>query len=151
MSLAEIFESSGSYRTPSLEHARVRDAMRIGVLTCPPQTTLTTVARMLAHNHVHAIVVTRPDAEADSDERAWSIVTADDVLRGRHDPDGLTAGGMARADMVTVTADEPLEATAAKLLEHGCSHAVVVGAAGGHPVGMVSTLDIAGVVGWGRA
>lgn len=151
MSLAEMYESGGSHRAPSLEHARVRDAMRMGVLTCPPQTSLTTVARMLAHNHVHAIVVTRPEAESDSESRAWSVVTADDVLRGRNDPDGLTAGGMAHRNYVTVSADDPLDEAAAKLVGAGQSHAVVLARDSDLPIGMVSTLDVAGVVGWGRA
>jgi hypothetical protein len=33
----------------------------------------------------------------------------------------------------------------------GVTHAVLTDAHSGRPVGMVSTLDIAGIIGWGRA
>jgi CBS domain-containing protein len=125
--------------------------MRHGVLTCPPETSLTTVARMLAHNHVHAVVVTQPHVESDEDEHAWAIVTDRDVLRARRDTDAATAGGSASRDVVTVAPDDPLDHVAELMLEHDTSHAVVVARETGQPVGMISTLDIAGVVGWGRA
>ena len=141
----------GSYRTPSLEHARARDAMRHGVLTCPPETPLTTVARMLAHNHIHAVVVTRPEAESDADEAAWGVVTDHAVLKGRRAPDDHTAGGYATTDVVIVAADDPLDWVAEQMLEHNTTHAVVVERDTQRPVGMISTLDIAGIVGWGRA
>ena len=48
----------GSYLTPSFEHARVADAMRTGVITCPPDTSMESVARIMATNHVHAVVTT---------------------------------------------------------------------------------------------
>jgi hypothetical protein len=38
----------GSYLTPSLEKATVRDAMRTGVMGCEPDLPATTVARMMA-------------------------------------------------------------------------------------------------------
>ena len=144
-------ETEGSYRTPTLEHARARDAMRHGVITCPPETSLTTVARMLAHSHVHAVVVTRPDAESDADEAAWGVVTDHDVLKGRHAPDDHTAGGYANTDVVIVAADDPLDWVADRMVEHNTTHAVVVARDTQRPVGMISTLDIAGVIGWGLA
>ena len=147
----EPYAGEGSYRMPNLEHARVRDAMRHGVLTCPPETSLTTVARMLAHNHVHAIVVTQPHAESDEAERAWAVVSDADVLRARRDAADATAGGLATTDVVTVAPDDPLDWVADRMLEHKASHAVVVAREDERPVGMISTLDIAGVVGWGRA
>lgn len=151
MPSTRIPDAGGSHRAPSLEHARARDAMRHGVLTCPPETSLTTVARMMSHNHVHAVVVTRPDAESDAQELAWGVVTDRDVLRARRAPDDATAGGSASRDVVTVAADDPLDFVAEQMLEHGASHAVVTGRSTERPVGVISTLDVAGVVGWGRA
>jgi hypothetical protein len=37
------------------------------------------------------------------------------------------------------------------MAERGLSHAVVVDDIAGSPVGVLSTLDIAGILGWGRA
>ena len=42
---------------PSLRHARVPDAMRPGVITCPPDSSMRDVARMMVTNHIHAVVV----------------------------------------------------------------------------------------------
>jgi CBS domain-containing protein len=125
--------------------------MRHGVLTCPPETSLTTVARMLAHNHVHAVVVTPPHVESDEEERTWAVVTDLHVLRARADTDAATAGGSASRDIVTVAADDPLDWVAERMVEHHTSHAVVVSREEDRPVGMISTLDLAGVLGWGRA
>jgi CBS domain-containing protein len=150
MSSTEIPSAAGSYRSPSLERARARDAMHHGVLTCPPETSLTTVARMLAHNHVHAVVVTQPHTESDEAEHAWAVVTDVDVLRARADTDAVTAGGTASRDVVMVAPDDPLDWVAQRMVEHHASHAVVVSREADRPVGMISTLDVAGVLGWGR-
>src|SRR6478609_2410339 len=53
----DVTDSSGSYLTPSFDHARVADAMRPRVLTCDPGTLMVTVAQRMATEHVHAIVV----------------------------------------------------------------------------------------------
>jgi CBS domain-containing protein len=37
------------------------------------------------------------------------------------------------------------------MVEHAVTHAVVIDGHTRRPVGVVSTLDIAGIVGWGRA
>ena len=47
----------GSYLMPSLEHATVSDAMHPGILSCEPDANLSEVARMMARQHVHCIVV----------------------------------------------------------------------------------------------
>ena len=41
----------------SLEHASIAEAMHPGVITCPSDTSLRTVARMMAAYSVHCIVV----------------------------------------------------------------------------------------------
>ena len=78
----ESTATSGSYLTPSFEHARVADAMRPRVLTCDPDTPLVNVAQRMASEHVHAIVVLLETAAPDGDaRRPWKIVTDHDVLR----------------------------------------------------------------------
>lgn len=42
-----------------------------------------------------------------------------------------------------MSADEPLQNAAQLMSEHGVSHLVVVEGAGGYPLGVLSTLDIA--------
>ena len=67
----------GSDRAPALEHALVEDAMRPGIISCDPRTDLTTLARTMAANHVHAIVVSGTEAAPHGGEHlTWGLVTA---------------------------------------------------------------------------
>jgi hypothetical protein len=43
---ADLKPLEGSHRTPSFEHAEVRDALRLGVITCLPDTSMEAVARI---------------------------------------------------------------------------------------------------------
>lgn len=144
---------TGSYLTPNFEHARVSDAMRPRVLTCDPQTTMVTIAQRMASEHVHAIVVLREtiDAEGAIGRRAWGIVTDRDVLRCAADIDDRVAEDIALGGVLTVHPEDRLEDVAERMLARHTSHAVVVEQRTDRPVGVVSTLDIAGILGWGRA
>jgi CBS domain-containing protein len=133
-------------QAPRYDDATVEDAMHPGVLTCPPETPLWTVARMMASYSVHAIVVTDIDAEGESDERAWGIVSSLDLVRARvAGADEPTAGGVANTDVVTVSPGDPLASAAELMADHGSEH-VVVTDLHGRPVGIVSTRDIAAVL-----
>jgi CBS domain-containing protein len=62
------------------------------------------------------------------------------------------AGPRARSptgEVLLAQPDERLPDVAQRMLEHGTSHAVVVEPRTGRPVGVLSTLDIAGILGWG--
>jgi CBS domain-containing protein len=143
-------DPSGSYLTPSFEHARVADAMRPRVLTCDPGTQLVAVAQRMASEHVHAIVVLHETAGADEVvRRPWAVVTDHDILRNAARIVDRTAGDVATGEVLLAQPDEPLPAVAERMLEHGTSHAVVVEPRSGRPVGVLSTLDIAGILGWG--
>jgi CBS domain-containing protein len=147
----EALEPLGSYLTPSFEHARVADAMRPRVLTCEPATMLVTVAQRMASEHVHAIVVLRDtvDAEGVIGPHPWAVVSDHDILRSAPLFAELTAGDVATGEVLLARPDERLSDVAERMLEHGTSHAVVVEPGTGRPVGVLSTLDIAGILGWG--
>jgi CBS domain-containing protein len=136
---------AGSYLAPSFQHARVADAMRPRVLTCDAGEPLVDVARRMTGEHVHSIVVLRG-----GDPRAWTIVTDRDVLRCAERLEEMAAGDAASGEPLTVTAGEWLRDAARTMAQHDTSHAVVLDEPGGRPVGMLSTLDIAGVLAWGR-
>ena len=136
---------AGSYLTPSFEHARVSDAMRPRVLTCAAGDPLVEVARRMATEHVHAIVVVR-----DGGAESWAIVADRDVLRCADRIEDLAAGDAATADAPTVVAATPLRDAARAMADRETSHAVVLDAEGGRPVGMLSSLDVAGILAWGR-
>jgi CBS domain-containing protein len=135
----------GSELIPSFEHARVRDALHLGVITCLPDTPMEAVARIMTTNRVHAVVVAGlPGA------KPWGVVTDRDLLAVAQDAPGRLAGSCATGDLVAVDPDERLDVAAELMREQGVSHLVVVDPDRNTPVGVLSTLDIAGIVAWGR-
>ena len=130
----------GSYLTPSLEKAIVGDAMRAGVMSCEPDLPAATVARMMATHHIHAVVVEGIHRDPVHGERlTWGVVSDVDLLRAAR----------AATEPVTVEPSLPLVDALRLMEEHETTHLIV--ADGGRPVGVLSTLDIAGVLAWGRA
>ena len=145
-----IETAPGSYLTPRYEHATVGDVMRHGVITCSPDTTLRTIARMMSSYHVHAIVVTEDDGEGGLSP--WGMVSDFDVLRAAHaGSEELTAGQVSRSPAVMVSPGDSLEHAAELMRKHGTGHLVVISEKDSRPVGVVSTLDVAGALAWGEA
>lgn len=144
-----VSEAGGSYRTPAFEHATVADAMRPGVISCPADTPLRKVARMMSEQHIHCVVVADLDR---SDGLGWGIVSDVDLLEAAGgEIDDETAGSVAATEPITAPLDESLERAAQLMAEHGVTHLVVVTRGSGHPLGVLSSLDIAGIIAWGRA
>ena len=126
------------------ELATVGDAMSHGVISCPPETPLRIVARMMATYGVHAIFVFEHTDEDDEARRLWGVVSdLDLVAASRLDVDARTAGVSAVTPIVAVRRDAPLVHAADLMAQHGVSHLAVVEPASGRPIGVVSTLDIA--------
>ena len=86
---------------------------------------------------------------ARSSRRPWAVVTDHDVLRSAASISDRTAGEVATGEVLLAQPDEDLPDVANRMIEHGTSHAVVVEPRTGRPVGVLSTLDIAGILGWG--
>jgi CBS domain-containing protein len=148
MSGSQIGLAGGDYLTPEFTHATVADAMRHGVIACPPGMPLRAVARMMATNHVHSVVVI--DRPGDTRGRAWGIVTDLDVTGSAAAIDDLMAGEVAVAAVPTVHPDAPLADAARVMTEQGVAHLVVVMPSTDQPIGVISTLDIAGNLAWAR-
>lgn len=138
----------GSYLTPAFEHARVYDAMRVGLFTCPPDTPLGDVARMMATHHVHSVVVTDIGAGDGTDRRRWGVISDLDLVRAGTSE--WSARDAAVTELVTVASDDTLEHAAQVMGEHDVAHLIVVQPQTDKPVGVLSTLDIAGVLAWGE-
>ena len=138
----------GSYVTPSIEHATVKDAMRPEVLTCPPDAPLRDVARTMVTEHVHSVIV----SGARTGAREWGIVSDMDLMRAaREDIDERTASWAAASEFLSVSPDESLERAVQVMVEHDVTHVIVVDTAAGRAVGVLSTLDVAGLLAWGKA
>lgn len=131
-----------SFTSPPFERAKVVDAMRLGVISCPPDASLREVARIMATYRIHCVVVT------DMPEGAPLGVISDiDVAAGAQNPD-TPAAKLARTEVVSVSPEDSLERAAQLMAEHDLSHLVAVQPHSGHPVGILSALDLAGVLAW---
>jgi CBS domain-containing protein len=141
----------GSYLLPSFENASVADVLHPGIMSCPPTAPLVAVAQTMATHHVHCVVVSGIATDAvHGDHLVWRLISDMDLVRAAEiGLEGRTAEDIARTEAITVDPTTAL-ATAARLMDvHGTSHLIV--ASGGAPVGILSSLDIAGALAWGRA
>jgi len=121
---------------PELSTGTVAEAMTPGVLTCLPVTPLRDVARMMARNRVHAIVVFAPEDAL----HPYGVVSDLDLVAAMGTQ--ANAGAVAASPVVTVTPDVALEHAARLMREHNTSH-LLVAADKGFPVGVISSLDLA--------
>ena len=79
------------------------------------------------------------------------IISDFDLLRasiGSDAPDTATA--LARRPVIKLETTAPLRDAAQLMLTKGTGHILAVNPDTGHPVGILSTLDIAGVLAWGE-
>ena len=141
----------GSYLMPCLERATVAEAMHPGILTCEPDAGVSEVAQMMATHHVHCIVVLgvsfgRPECYV------WGIVSDLDLLdAGIRGEPGATARDLANQPVISVKPTTPLRDAGQLMLQHGVSHLVVSDPDTHRPTGIISTLDVAGILAWGEA
>jgi CBS domain-containing protein len=151
MSDTAIQPYTGSYLMPSLEHATVGDVMHPGIASCEPEAALTDVARIMATHHFHCVVVMHPTQTPPGRPYVWGMVSDQDLVRAGMDPDADTASDAARQPTITVKPSMPLREAAELMLREGVSHLVVVDdPETQRPIGVLSTLDFAGVLAWGR-
>jgi CBS domain-containing protein len=147
----ELQPYRGSYLVPAFERATVADVMRPGVMSCAPDAPLVSVAQTMATHHVHSVVVAGIAKDhAGSDHLIWGLVSDMDIVRAAEAGiEGHTASDAARTEVVTVDLATPLTEAAKLMDSHHTAHLVVT--SGGQPAGVVSSLDLAGALAWGRA
>lgn len=151
MSVTTSQPSRGSYLMPSLEHATVSDAMHPGILTCEPDASLPEVARIMATHHVHCVAVVGVSHE-EPPCGVWSVISDLDLVRaGIGDGEPPNARAIAQQPLVTVEPSLPLREAGKLMLSSEVSHLVVIEPGTQRPIGILSTADIAGVLGWGEA
>jgi CBS domain-containing protein len=132
------------------ETATVGDAMSRGVISCPPETPLRVVARMMATFGVHAIFVFEHADDAEP-PRLWGVVSDLDLVAAtRLDLDTLTAGASAVTPLVSVAADSSIGEAGSLMSQYGIAHLAVTDPVSRHPIGVISTLDIARAVAAGH-
>lgn len=120
----------------------VAEVMSRGLVSCPAEASLDTVAALMSAKRIHCVVVT------DDDTSLWGVVTDIDLvaaasvrpLAEQH------AGGTAMRPAITVEPSESLDVAVRLMARSGVAHLVVVDAVDGRPVGVLSTLDLAGAL-----
>jgi CBS domain-containing protein len=136
-------EETGSFHTPSVEHARVSDAMNKGLVTCSRDAGLREMGRLMASHHIHSLVVSL------GDPARWALVSDVDIAQAAIGRPEATAKDLAAP--ATGISDEATLIRAIEVMrERRTSHLIVTDVESGHPTGIISALDIAGIVGWGE-
>jgi CBS domain-containing protein len=136
-------EDTGSYRTPSVEHARVMDAMHKGIVTCSPDAGLREMGRVMASHHIHSLVIPLGDPEQ------WALVSDVDIAQAAIGRPDATAEDLA-VPATGISNEAPLIRAIELMREQRTSHLIVTDIGSGQPTGVISALDIAGIVGWGE-
>jgi CBS domain-containing protein len=141
-------QATGSHLAPRLEHARVGDAMRHGVLSCAADASLRAAARTMTLHHIHTVVLNDPQRS-----ELVGVVSDGELLTALLDPDrqGATLRDIAQRDVVRLSSAQPLTEAVHEMRSRGVDHAVVLDTHSGRPTGMLSTLDVLGVLAWGEA
>lgn len=125
------------------EEIRVAEAMHMGVVSCSREASLAEAAELMAAHRIHCVVVRDGD-----DDSPWGILSDLDLaaMFAAAELDGKSAGESAATPVLMVSPDETLRRAAQLMAEHGTAHLVVVDPLSAEPVGVLSTLDLAGVV-----
>jgi CBS domain-containing protein len=137
-------------RQSVLDRTTVGEAMHVGVVSCALEAPLTQVARLMAEQRIHCVVGVGDVTEDDT--RVWVVISDGDLMAvaADADPDDYTAGAAAATEAVMVQADEPLRRAADLMREHQVSHLLVFGPVRDRPIGVISGLDIARIIGGDR-
>jgi CBS domain-containing protein len=134
---------------PELDHRgggpRVADVMHWGIVSCRADASLEDIARLMSNERVHCVVVLDGGAGAAA---LWGVVSDLDLIaaasvRPLAEQD---AGGSAMRPAVTIDPAKSLEEAARLMTRAGVAHLVVVDLVERRPVGVVSTLDLAGAL-----
>lgn len=134
-----------SHPNPALAALRVVDAMHPGLITCRPEEPIRSVARLMSTYRVHAVFVTEHRAKEDD---RWGVISDVALLRASEAGalDQVTAREIAATPVLSVAPSDDLGAVAQLMVEREISHVVVVEGHSRRPLGVLSTLDLAGAL-----
>ena len=120
---------------------RVASVMHWGVVSCPADASLDIVAALMSAEHIHCVVVHDGDAGT-----LWGLVSDLDLVAAAtvRPLAEQRAGGTAMRPAVTIAPSASLDVAARLMTRAGVAHLVVVDAVECRPVGVLSTLDLAG-------
>jgi CBS domain-containing protein len=147
VTMSELMLERGTGKR-GLAEIEVSEAMHPGVLTCPLETSLRDVARMMALYRIHAVVAYGEDSDDVDGPGLWGVVSDLDLVQATvgGELEDHTAGGTAVTPALTIAAEDTLQHAAQLMSEHELTHLVVVARGSKRPIGVLSTLDIARVL-----
>jgi CBS domain-containing protein len=121
----------------------VGEVMRLGVVTCAPDTPLSEVARLMGAYRIHCVVVSGLTEDVHGTRLVWGVVSDLDLARALASDEEATAGQVAATEPVTASPYDTLADVAQVMAEHEIAHLVVIDGVDAEPMGMISTLDLA--------
>jgi CBS domain-containing protein len=132
--------------TARLDLVPVRDAMHAGVISCTADTPLVDVARILASESVHCVVISDIETTGGGQRLRWATIETRDLVHALASPgEASLARDIASAPAITVSSDASVADALARMVSADVSHLVVEDR--GYPSGVLSALDIARVAG----
>jgi CBS domain-containing protein len=131
-----------------VSHLTVRDVMHPGIVSCAGDAGAAEVARMMADRDVHCIAVVGSAPDGSGVRRVWGIVSDLDVLSALTRGGGsATAAELASEPVITVRPTLSLDEAVEAMVRYGAHHVVVTDPQRHTPLGVLSTLDVAAVLG----
>jgi CBS domain-containing protein len=115
--------------------------MHRGIFSCAADAPLGEIAGLMAKHRVHAVAVTDGIGG-----RPVGVVSDLDVVAAAATGGEPSASQVAATEPLSISAGDSLDRAAQLMSEHGVAHLIVFDEAGVHPVGILSTLDVATVV-----
>jgi predicted transcriptional regulator len=130
-----------------IERVRAAEVAHRGLIAVSPSTPIADLASVLAHHRIHCATVIGVDPAPGGERLVWAFASIMDVLAAiAGGQTGVRASDIAGTELLTVDADETLDAVAARMVDHAAGHVIVTDAEA-MPIGVVSTLDVIAIVG----
>lgn len=117
------------------------EVMHPGVLTCRPDDRLARLCAIIVTHGIHAVVLGAPE------DVVPLVVTDLDLVRASLERPDALAKEIAREVAATVSSDAPLQQAIGTMAELYVAHLLVADPSSGVPVGIVSSFDVAAVIG----
>lgn len=140
----ELATAKQSSAGSPLTGVSVRDAMRPGVIVCLPDDPVAKIASIMVTYGIHAVVLAWDDGSRPL------IVTDLELVRAALDRADARAAEIARESVVSVPADAPLDQAVSMMAERYVAHLLVTEPHTEFPAGIVSSFDVAAVLGGGN-
>jgi CBS domain-containing protein len=118
--------------------------MTPGIVRCSPSASLREVAALMTERRIHCVVV----ADERDESSMWGVISDLDLVAAAtvRPVEEQAAGGSALRPAATIGGHESLADAARRMTRQGVSHLVVVDPVQRRPLGVVSTLDVAGAL-----